>query len=208
MGLNLDNTERYIQKVTINNKEHFAFTDRLIILPDLKKGKNTITVQLGPEHFRQPRLTYISKHMPAIVKSGDDLVVSVLTRSKARLHFNAEGGYILLNADEQENDRNGDNMVRGFVDSDRKVILKKLNDDGFKLLRCPLPLVDCRENGSAITMVLEPAATAERVICFQSDKIPKAATFDLKRVEIIKNGKNYRLTLPEFKNQAELTISY
>jgi uncharacterized membrane protein len=208
MGLKLDNTGQYIQQVTINNKEHFAFADRLIILPDLQKGKNTIEVQLGSEHYRQPHLTYISKHMPAIRKSGDDLIVSVLTRSKARLHFYGEGGYVLLNADGQENDRDGDHLIRGTINSDRKVVLKKLKNEGFKLIRCSMPLIDCREKGSALTLVLTPGETSERTIFFQSEKIPKTVIFNSKNVEITNNENKYLINLPEFKDQAELIVSY
>jgi hypothetical protein len=101
MGLNLDNTDQYIQKVTINQKDYFGFKDRLVILPDLQKGRNTIEILLGPQRSHQSRLTYISKHMPAIGKSGDDLIVTVKTRCRARLHFYCESGYILLNSDGQ-----------------------------------------------------------------------------------------------------------
>jgi hypothetical protein len=208
MGLNLDNTDRYIQKVTINKKEHFAFNDQLIILPDLQKGKNTIEVLLGPEHYHQPHLTYISKHMPAIEKTGDDLTVSVITRSRARLHFYCEGDYLLLNADEQENDRNGEHQSRGFINSDRKVVLRKLKNEGFTLSRCSIPLIDCRESSSALTLTLQPGETAERIILFHSEKIPKSATLNSKNIEIKKNETNYLVNMPEFKNQAELTITY
>jgi uncharacterized membrane protein len=208
MGLKIDNTDLYIQSVKINEKEHFAFNDRLIILPDLKKGKNSIEVLLGPETCRKPRLTYISRHFPAIEKIQDDLTVSVLTGSRARLHFYSEGEYILLNADQQEYDRNGDHQIRGIVNTNRKIVLRKLKNDGFKLSRCPIPLIDCREKGSAITLILAPDKTEEPGIYFQSEKIPKTAIFNSKNVEIIKNENNYHINLPEFINQAELIITY
>jgi len=208
MGLKIDNTDLYIQSVKINEKEHFAFNDRLIILPDLKKGKNSIEVLLGPEICRQPRLTYISKHFPGIEKNRDDLTLSVMTESRARLHFYCEDAYILLNADAQEYDRNGDHQIRAIVDSNRKVVLRKLENEGFILSRCSIPLIDCRKKSSAITLVLYPGETTERVILFRSEKIPKTATFDSKNVEIIKKENEYIVTLPEFKNQAELIITY
>jgi hypothetical protein len=208
MGLNLDNTDQYIQKVTVNNKEYFAFKDRLVILPDLKKGKNTIEVVLGPEQYRQPHLTYISKHFSNIERTGDDLSVTVAAKSKARFHFYAEGDYILLNADEQKNNRNGDHLITGAVNSDRKVVLRKLKREGFSLSHCPIPLSDCRDKGSAITFVLQPADSTSRFILFSSDKDPKTATCNSKIVEIIKNENIYRVNLPDYKDQAELTITY
>jgi hypothetical protein len=208
MGLNLDNTNQYIQKVTINNKDHFGFKDRMVILPDLKKGKNTIEVLLGAEKNREPHLTYISKHFSNLEKTGDDLSVTLSTKSKARLHFYAEGDYILLKADAQENNRNGDHLLKGAVNSDRKVTLRKLKKEGFILSHCFIPLSDYREKGSTHILILQPADSTERYILFDSDKNPRTATCNGNNVEIKKTENRYRIDLPEYKDQAELVITF
>jgi hypothetical protein len=143
-----------------------------------------------------------------VEKTGVDLIASVLTRSRARLHFYCEEACILLNADEQEYDRNGDHLIRGSVHSNRKVVLRKLKNEGFRLSRCSMPLIECREKGSVITFVLGPVESTERMMSFTSGKNPKSAAFNSKPVDIIETENGYLLNLPEFKDQAEVSITF
>ena len=71
-----------------------------------------------------------------------------------------------------------------------------------------MPLIDCREKSSALTLVLKPGDTTERTILFHSEKIPKTVSFNSKNMEIINNGNKYMVNLPEFKDQAELIITF
>jgi hypothetical protein len=86
--------------------------------------------------------------------------------------------------------------------------LKKLKNEGFKLSYCPVPLLECRETDSAITLVVRSGDAGERVVLFRSDRIPRSALFNSKNIEIKKDGRNYAVDLPAFTDQAELTINY
>jgi hypothetical protein len=208
MGLRIENTGRYIQQVTINGKDHFAFSERSIILPNFVKGINTVNVLLGQEENRQPHLSYISKQLPAIEKSRDDLIITVLTKSNARFHFYCAGGYILLNADSQEWNRNGDYLLRGQVNSDRKVILRKIKNSTFNIIRCNMQVMDVREKGSTITLSIKPPVVEDCVLAFQSDKQPKAISTDSGKLEFVKKDNEYIVHLPGFKKQSDISIEF
>ncbi len=208
MGIRVENSGEFIQSVKINGQEHYAFSDRVVILPNLKKGPNKIEVMLGPDRPTKPHLAYISKRMPEIRQNGDALQFSVLTKSKARFHFYTKSGHVLLNADWQEWNRKNDNLLRAYVTSDRKPVLKKLKNSDFMLTRATLPVADVKESGSKITFTVNPNEDAERVVAFQSPKAPKTLTFAGKPVEAVHQAGQYVLNLPEFKEAVELAITF
>jgi uncharacterized membrane protein len=208
MGIRVENSGDFIQSVKINGRDHYAFSDREVILPNLKKGPNKIEVVLGPNRPTAPHLTYISKRMPGIRKNGDALQFSVLTKSKARFHLYTGSGYALLNADWQEWNRKNDNLLRAYVTSDRKPVLKKLKNSDFMLTRATLPVTDVKESGSKITFTLNPNKGAEWVVAFQSPKAPKTLTFAGKPLEAVYRAGQYVLKLPELKETGELTMTF
>ena len=62
MGIRIENTGRKITAVWINGKEHFAFTDSVVILPlGLHAGVNTIQVGLDDAPYTGVHLVYSSK---------------------------------------------------------------------------------------------------------------------------------------------------
>jgi len=208
MGLRIENTTERIQKVMINGKPHFAFSDRVIILPNLKKGMNTISVTLGAQPASEPRLTYISSRMPAIEKKSDALEVQVLTRSKARCSFLAPESAVLLNADWQEWNREGDGMLNGFVTSDRKLILRKITKQDFRITRAAACIVGFEESGSSVTMKIQAGSQPQRSISFRCAKAPKSAMLANQRLDITQVGRDFSVSLPEMATPAELIIEF
>ena len=208
MGIRIENTPMFIQNVVINGKNHLAFTDRLIILPTLQKGKNTLEITLGPNPSVEPHLTYISKPLLKIDKKKDDLEILVSTKSKAKFNFHSGVGYILLGADWQEWNRKGNFSYRGFVASDRKVTLKKLENSGFMIISSAVPISDIKENGTEYRLTLGIPLQEKREIRFTSEKIPKRINLDSKNIEIKKQDNFFEIDLPEFEKSAELVIQY
>lgn len=208
MGIRIENSRDFIQSVKINGNDHYAFSNNVVILPNLKKGPNKIEVILGADRSTTPHLTYISKRMPDIRRNGDELQFSVLTKSKARFHFYVESGYVLLNADWQEWNRKGGNLLRAYVTSNRKPVLRKLKNADFMLTRAVLPVTDVHESGSQISLTLKQVGSGEQALAFSYSKAPKTVTFDGKPIEMVHQAGQYLLSLPEFKETAVLTVTF
>ena len=207
MGIKIDNTSQYIQKVSINGKEHWAFSGQVVILPNLKKGVNTVSVTLGPTPSTEPRLTYSSSFMPTIAKKGDNLEVAVKTKSKARVKFYSPVPAILLNSDGQERNRIGDAGVSGHVFSDRNIILRKLEDSQFSLNKSTVPIKDLKQNKSTVTLTIAPTAETVREIIFFSQKTPVKAVFGKQNVTFTTENNEFTISLPEYSTATDLTIS-
>ncbi|MCB0315927.1 MAG: hypothetical protein KDH84_22180, partial [Calditrichaeota bacterium] len=140
MGIKIENSGDYIQKVTINGVPHRAFHDRVVILPNLAKGPNIIKVELGPLPPQMSHLRFVSKRMPAIRETAGGLEVELLTKSKAKFAFYAAEPCVLLNADWQEWNRQNNRILNGYVTSDRSVLLKLLTKTDFRITRANLPV--------------------------------------------------------------------
>ncbi len=208
MGISIENTPLVIKQVNINGQEHPAFDHRLIILPNLKKGKNRIIATLGPTGSNMPRLTYISKRMPVIKKEGEDIILSVLTKSKARMSFYAEKSSLLLNADYQEWNRKGNRQIRGFVTSDRRVILKKIECQDIHLLHADILIMDVIENKEGICFKLKGGKDEESEIRFSSRRDINKITFQGRDIDYhLLNGK-LQLYLPSFNKKSDLYIRF
>jgi hypothetical protein len=207
MGIKIDNTNQNIQKVTINGKEHWAFSGQVVILPNLKRGVNTISVTLGAVPCAEPRLTYSSSFMPAITKKGDNLEVAVKTKSKARVKFYNPGPAILINTDGQEWNRTGDAGISGYVHSDRNIILRKLEDSQFTLNKSTVPIKELKQNKSTVTLTIAPTAETVREIIFFSMKTPVKAAFGKQNVTFTAENNEFTISLPEYSAATDLTIS-
>jgi hypothetical protein len=206
MGLRMDNTDRFIQEVRINGAVHCAFSDQLVILPNLKKGRNSVEVTLGPDRARSPRLTYISKRMPEIRRNGEDIEFTVLTKSPARFSLYTEGGTVLINADRQEWNRNGDRLLRGVAGSDRKLTLKRLRHVGFALSRCPFPILEARESASGLTLVLGRGKDADRALLVTTPSSSPKASLNGRALDVAPQENLWRILLPDFEEKAELNL--
>jgi hypothetical protein len=207
MGLRIENTHDYIQSVTINEQPHFAFDDRVIILPNLQKSMNRITAALGPQRSMNSRLTFVSKRMPANRQRNDGLETEVITTTIAKFTFFAPQPSVVLNADWQEWNRNGDSLLDSFVISDRRVVLKKIASD-FILVKAGLPIVDFKEDSSSVALTLATRENPERVIAFRGGGSPQKITFGDQILNVVLSGGNYRIDIPQFSEKTELVIQF
>lgn len=207
MGIRIDNTNDYIQGVTINGEDHFAFADQMVILPNLKQGVNKITISLGSRPSGDLRLTYVSKIMPSIKKDGNRIETELLTKSKAKFSFNVEKPAILLNADYQDWNWKGDNILKGFVSSDRTIVLAEHEMSDFFISKATLPIVDYKVSDSQITLQLDNNDGAAE-IWFQAENSPKKVMLGNKQLNISSENHNYMLEIPSFSNTETLTISF
>lgn len=208
MGLKIENTTEYIQSVSINSAPHYAFDAQTVILPNLEKGINEIRITLGPNPYRQPHLTYVSKRMPAIQSNGTDLQTELLTKSKARFSFYVEAPFVLLHADWQEWNRTGDHLLNGYVASDRKIILRKLAGGDFRITRAALPVVEFSQNENIVSLTLQNVEAGERSLWFGSARTPKKVLLNAGEIPFEISAGSFRLTLPEFVEKAELQIEF
>ncbi|RQW03520.1 MAG: hypothetical protein EH225_07025 [Calditrichaeota bacterium] len=183
-----------------------AFNEQVVILPNLKKGKNLIEIEMGPEPSRNPRLIYISKRMPFIRKSGENLELKVITQSKGRFKFYSEDQYVLLNADWQKWNRKGDNVLEGYVTSDRTIKLTKIADTKFILKCATLPIHEIKVNSGQVKLTLENKENIEHTIWFKTPAEPKNIMALGKRLSFSGHDNTYIVTIPAFENQTELLI--
>ncbi|HPG38954.1 MAG TPA: hypothetical protein PLP19_08865 [bacterium] len=208
MGISMENTPLFIRSVKINGKSHYAYNDRLIILPNLLKGKNTITVELRDCPSPENHLTFISKRMPLIVKNGADLETTILTRSRAKFEYAIHEPCVLLNADEQEWNRKGDGVLRASVFSDRRVILRKLANRDFMITACNVGVVECKESNANMQLILNNKDGIKSTFCFYDIEKPSAVLFGNEKLDIVTKGDEFQVSLPKFNGKAELVIKY
>ncbi|MBL7121858.1 MAG: hypothetical protein ISS12_07720 [Candidatus Marinimicrobia bacterium] len=208
MGINIENTHQYIQSVTINNTPHYAYKDRLVILPNLKPDKNVIELTLGNTRSKVPHLTYISKRMPSIDRVGTGLEFNTLTKSKARCSLFVNEPGILLNADYQEWNRKGDRIVNAFVRSDRLITLHTYEQSDFQLKYCNMTINDFHQDEESVSMSLEKNAGSDHFLRFVGSKSPEKAQYDDHPIPIEKQGSTYSIHLPQVGSSGTLVIHY
>ncbi len=209
MGLRIENTSKTIDKVRINGKDHPAFTDNLIILPNLKKNKNTILVQLADNQPSTPRLIYVSKRMPRIEKNENTIIMKVITKSKAKAAYYVEDPAVLINADYQEWNRKGDNILRSYVISDRRLELRILTKKDWILNYANLPILDVKEKTSSVELVIS-ATDVPAKLYFTCVRPPKLIKLNEQRIQTVKKDSrdNYQINIPPFTDKATLLIRY
>jgi hypothetical protein len=207
MGIKIENTSKFIQNVYVNDVLYPGFNNRVVILPNLKAAKNTIRILLGPNPSTQPRLTFISKKMPVLNQLEKTIVVEVRTKSKAKMSFYAPDSYILLNADWQEWNRTGDQLLRAFVTSDRKISLTPLIHDLFVLRETDLRIDSIEEDEKSVTFSVRAGTGNKRIIRFNSEQPPKEILLNDEKIEYMQK-RGYEIKLPKFKDSGQLTISF
>ena len=208
MGIRIENSDCVIQTVVINGDDYPGFTDNLVILPNLRKGENKIVVALGTHSPETPRLTYVSKLMPALKKSGNRLEMDVRTKSKARFSFAVKSPFVLLNSDWQEWNRDAPGVLNGFVTSDSKVILQSLENDFF-ITNTNVRITNYEESANAITLFLDKHEKKETpVIRFCSASTPGKVSLDGKVLTVRTISNMYEVELPSFTQTAKLDIRF
>jgi hypothetical protein len=208
MGIRIDNTNAYIKSVLINGEPYFAFTNQMIILPNLKNNINRIQVKLDSKPSDDSRLIYVSKRMPSIKRVNNRLEVWILTKSKAKFSFKVEQPFILLNSDYQEWNRKGDNILRGYVTSDRQIVLTKQSKRDFFITRATLPITDFDLSDSQISLQLKNMEKNPSEIWFQMERPPKKVTLGNELVKMNKHNQHYKITVPPSTNTQELIIVF
>ena len=203
MGVRIDNTLDPIQSVTIDGVPHQAFSDHVVILPNLAKGIHKLSVTLGPLPSNATRLTYVSKRMPAVRQQADGLAVELLTKCKARMAFHTDAPAVLVGADFQEWNRKGNRQLDAWVTSDRTVILRKAPRTGFGILQASTRVLDFRETPSAVKLTLEGPG-ADSPLRFTARRTPK---------RILVNGKPVQapdsdIMVPQTRGKVQLEVEF
>ena len=206
MGIRIENTTDRIQGVAINGKEHYAFRDKLVILPNLSQAENSIVIRLGPYGSPQTRLTFVSKRMPTIEQTREGLETKILTKSKGKFSFKVGEPFILLNADWQEWNRKGDSMLNGYVTSDRRLLLRKTDKSGFIVSKATVPILGFKESQESVTLLLGRRDGSDRRLHFRCANRPAKVLFNGQALAYSSDGRDYQVALPELSERPELKI--
>jgi hypothetical protein len=209
MGIRINNTNRVIQQVFINGEEHFGFNEDVVILPNFTNSTAEIKVTLGEKPVVVPHLQYVSKRMPEIKKSGNDLSVKLLTKSKARFGFYASSGYFVMNADWFEWNRKGDHRLNGYVTSDRSITFKQLQTKGLEFYSSDVLISKIKESETEVILTISVNGTGqERMIQFSSEKEVNSVLLNNQKITPATQGDHYILNLNIGKGESILSIIY
>jgi hypothetical protein len=208
MGIRIENSTGRIQSVTINGQPHDAFSERVVILPNLKPEKNRVRVTLSAAGAALPHLTYVSKRMPFVRRAGKGMEFQLLTKSKARFALEVPSAGIVLHADWQEYNRQGDGQLSGYVTSDRTLRFQPLSSPGFALTSATVPIGELISHADSLTLKLEKGSQPERQMAFTSARQPGEFQLNGQTLAPVVSGAEYRLTLPEYQAPATLVVRW
>lgn len=208
MGMRIENTADRIESVTINGKPHDAFSDRVIILPNLKAGKNRLKVTLSNPGANMPRVVYVSTRMPFVRRVANGLDFRLLTRSKGRFAINSLAAGVVLNADWQEFNLRGDHVLTGFVTSDRTLRYVSFKDSGISLNWATVPVRGVDEGTNFLRLVIDRGNSPQRQLKFSSSRPMRQFRFNGQLVEAEVSGSEYLISLPDTQAPASLAISW
>ncbi len=208
MGVRVENTRKFIQSVLIDGREHPAFDDRLLILPNLApQKKHTITIKLGAQPTTASHLTYVSKLMTEATPSPAGLGFSVKAKSKARFAVAVAEPAVVLNADWQEwDDSHG--HIKGFVRSDRRIELVKVSASGFHLTRANFPILAVKETPGTLALRLGTSGPEPPQLSLRSDQPLRRATLGERDLKIRPIGQTYALELPALTKESVLILYF
>ena len=208
MGIRINNTNKKINKVFIDGEEYFAFNDDVVLLQNLNGTSAEIKIVLSDIDPVQPHLSYISKRMPLIKRNDNDLIVDVLTKSRAKLNFRSAQDYLPINTDGFKYDKNKQ-QYECFVTSERSVDLQKLKSKLFSVIRSDFRINDISENGKVVSLqLLNSVVDSLNQLEFFSDKTIKSILFDNKEIEVKQGQKNYLVNIESFEGKKELIINF
>jgi hypothetical protein len=206
MGIRIENTNSRIAAVTINGHPHDAFSDHVIILPNLPAGKNLISVKLSERTAETPHLAYVSVRMPYVKRTGNSIEFQLLTRSKGRFAINSAAPAVVLDADSQQFDVKGDGVLTGFVISDRVLHYLPLKRAGFSLRSATIPVSGLEETANGLRLHLEKTNTGKRELVFSSARPPKQIRWNEQLTQPTVSGSEYLIVLPEYQQPGFLEI--
>lgn len=206
LGIRVNNSHKFINRVDINGKNHYAFSRDVVILPNLLTKTADITITLGDTPPDEPRLNYISKRLPLIHKTDEGLSFEVLTKSYAKFNLHSKDNCILINSDGFRAKEKEQNVLEGYVNSDRKVELKKINTDKIKFNSATLKISDIILNGNNLLIKLSNGINKnENELSFASELISKIE-FDGAEIKTISENNIHRVSLAPFEGEKELII--
>ncbi|HOY43685.1 MAG TPA: hypothetical protein PLN72_01335 [bacterium] len=208
MGIAIDNCDQFIQEVLLDGRIHDAFSDRLIILPNLSRGKHSFEIRLGDRPALQPHLAYISQIMPSCRRSGDELIVEVRTRNRARFRFEAATDLLLLNADAQSRDRLQGTRLSGHATSDRQIVLAHLPAPLQEVTRATMAIAAARKMKKSVLFDLKANALEENQLWLRAGDRPKQVLLSGKPVPWSVVEGEIRIALGPAKGDTQLSIEF
>jgi hypothetical protein len=208
MGLRIDNTRKYINNITINGLSSSAYNDSIVILPNLIKGINSIIIDLGTIPSSDNRLAYISKRMPGIINKENDLRVDILTNSRGRFMFLVHEPSVLLHADFQEWNRRGDYQLRGYVNSDRTIILRPSHKHGIGITYATIPIINYVESDNYAVIQCGESIGEESLIRFIAKSTPKKITLNNQIMSFSEIRSEVEILLPDKLEDSILVIYF
>jgi hypothetical protein len=207
IGLRIENTNAQIESVRINGVQHDAFSDSVVILPNLKRGNNSIEITLG-QRTETPRLVYVSTRMPYVHRTSNGFEFQLLTHSKGRFVVAALGPGVVLHSDLQEFDLRGDKELEGYVTSDRKLQYVPMKRSGIVLHSASVPLGAVREAASFLTLELEKGTLPHARLVISSARKLKRIELGGKQIQSKRSGTKYVIELPDHDAPAQLVMHW
>jgi hypothetical protein len=141
--------------------------------------------------------------MPAVRQQADGLAVELLAKSKARMSFHTDAPAVLVGADFQEWNRNGNRQLDAWVLSDRTVVLRKAVRTGFGILQASMRVLDFRETRSTVNLTLEGPG-ADSPLRFTAGRTPKHIFIDGKPVP----APNSEIMVPQARGKVQLEVEF
>ncbi len=206
MGLRIENTNARIRSVTINGQPHHAFSDGVIILPNLKPGINELKVTLSEHGASTPHLAYVSSRMPEARQTAKGFKFQLLTHSRARFAIHSPLPGLVLHADWQEFNRRGDHVLAGHVTSDRTLHYVPFTRKGVALSSATVPIGEVREGRNLLSFTLEEGSSPLRQLAFSSVRPPSRIRLNGRIITAERSQSEYVIALPEYKGPASLEI--
>lgn len=208
MGIRINNSNKYIQKVTIDGNEHYAFSSDVVILPNLS-GKNAeIKILLGDHVPDVTRLEYISNRMPSIKKTNGGISFNLLTKSFGKFRLLTNRNSVPLNADGFTTSSKSQNEINGYVTSDRDIKLKPLSNNEIVLISSTMKITDISESGRILKLQVRSGSEKKySELRFIAKKAVNSITLNDEFLNIKPVGENYFISVPAFNGEKELSIN-
>ncbi len=208
MGLRLDNTREYIQSVSMNGKPYYAFGDRMVILPNLGKERNSIRIELGDSPAAEPRLIYASKHVTDVFRNDRELHVTVQAKTTARLAFYTHTPAVLVHTDQQEWNGSGDRRFSASIGSGGTVILVQPERHAFGITFSNAAINGFNESDAGSELQISAGSTTDPQIRFVSDRVPVRMTYNNAEIGFTVRGAETTVLLPASDTASILTIHF
>ncbi|MBN1826678.1 MAG: hypothetical protein JW958_10455 [Candidatus Eisenbacteria bacterium] len=197
MAVRIENPPGPIVSVRLNGREHRAFRDDRVILPDLEPGTNRIAIEFGPAPFRGTRLVYVSQRLSSVrVLEDGDVEARISSRSRARFTFETNRSCVLIGADMQSLDRPPSHAARGVLFTDGTVRVHAVAGERFVVVESTVPFLDYREGEGRVEIVLGGTAEEEKRIRFHAASPPRAILLDGEAVRVTRDEDGYAVELP------------